>query len=122
MKHTIVHFEIPADDLERGKAFYGKLFGWKFSNPPGYDNYWTVDMAEGEASHGIAMMGRQSPEHLPTNYIDVESVAKYQTRVQELGGKVLMPQSPVPGMGWFAVCQDTEGNVFGLWETDASAA
>ena len=122
MKHTIVHVEIPADDVERGKAFYGKLFGWKFSSSPGVDNYWMVEMAQGEASHGIGMMGRQSPEHLPTNYFDVESVAKYQARVEELGGKVLMPKTSVPGMGWFAVCQDTEGNVLGLWETDASAA
>jgi len=28
----------------------------------------------------------------------------------------------VPGMGWFAVCQDTEGNMFGLWQADPAAA
>ena len=29
---------------------------------------------------------------------------------------------PVPGMGWFAVCKDVEGNEFGLWQTDSSAS
>jgi predicted enzyme related to lactoylglutathione lyase len=121
MKHSIVHFEIPADDVERARAFYAQLFGWQFSNPPGYDNYWTVDVGEG-ASHGIAMMARQAPGHGPTNYIGVESVADAVAKVEQLGGKVIMPKSPVPGMGWFAHCQDTEGNVFALWEVDTSAA
>lgn len=29
-----------------------------------------------------------------------------------------MPKTPVPGIGWFATCQDTEGNVFGIMESD----
>jgi predicted enzyme related to lactoylglutathione lyase len=111
MKHTIVHVEIPADDVERARAFYTQLFGWQFSNPPGYEDYWAVDMME-----------RQAPGHGPTNYTQVESVDDYVAKVQQLGGKVIMPKSPVPGMGWFAHCQDTEGNVFALWQDDTSAA
>ena len=122
MKHNIVHFEIPADDVERGKAFYAQLFGWQFSGPPGFPEYWTVEMAEGEAGPGLAMMARQAPGQVPTSYFDVESVADYLVRVEQLGGKVLMPKTPVPGMGWFAVCQDTEGNMFGLWQADPAAA
>ena len=121
MKHSIVHFEIPADDVERGRVFYSRLFDWQFSSPPGYDDYWMVDVGEEGASHGIALMWRQAPNHGPTNYFGVDSVEEYVTRVEQLGGKVLMPKSPVPGMGWFAQCQDTEGNVFALWQTDASA-
>jgi predicted enzyme related to lactoylglutathione lyase len=30
MSHTIIHFELPADDVDRMKAFYGNVFGWKF--------------------------------------------------------------------------------------------
>ena len=26
---TLVHFEIPADDIERARKFYSTLFGWK---------------------------------------------------------------------------------------------
>jgi predicted enzyme related to lactoylglutathione lyase len=121
MKHQIVHFEIPADDVKRAQAFYKELFGWQFSNPPGYDDFWAADVGE-DAGHGIAMMARQNPNHGPTNYIDVESVGDSLTRVEQLGGQVLMPKSPVPGMGWFAHCQDTEGNVFALWQDDTSAA
>lgn len=33
MVHTIVHFEIPADDVERAKKFYQQLFGWEIQAP-----------------------------------------------------------------------------------------
>jgi predicted enzyme related to lactoylglutathione lyase len=121
MKHQIVHFEIPADDVKRTQTFYKELFGWQFSNPPGYDDYWGVDMGE-DACHGIGMMARQNPDHGPTHYIGVESVVDALAQVEKLGGKVLMPKSPVPGMGWFAHCQDTEGNVFAVWQDDTTAA
>lgn len=122
MKNTIVHVEIPADDLGRAKAFYTQLFGWQFSNTPGFEDYWTVDVSGEDVPHGVAMMKRQAPGHGPVNYLNVESVAEYAAKVQQLGGKVVVPKSPVPGMGWFANCQDTEGNLFGLWEADTSAA
>ena len=37
------------------------------------------------------------------------------------GGKICMTRTAVPQMGYFAICQDTEGNAFGLWESDANA-
>lgn len=30
----VVHFEIPADDLERAKSFYGSIFGWDLQTMP----------------------------------------------------------------------------------------
>ncbi len=41
--------------------------------------------------------------------------------VERLGGKILVPRMAVPNMGYFALCMDTEGNVFGLWEDDQQA-
>ena len=38
------------------------------------------------------------------------------------GAEELMPKTPVKGMGWFAWLKDTEGNVFGIWQTDEKAA
>jgi hypothetical protein len=56
-----------------------------------------------------------------SDYIDVSSVDEYSTKLEKLGGKVVMQKTPVPGMGYFAVCLDTEGNRFGIWETDSTA-
>jgi len=30
----VVHFEIPADDLDRAKAFYSAVFGWQLQTMP----------------------------------------------------------------------------------------
>ncbi len=122
MKHTIVHFEIPADDIERAKTFYSKLFGWQFSTPPGFDNYWVFETGEPTQDAGGGILSRETAGQGIVHYIQVESVDKYVTKAQELGAHVIYPRSPVPGMGWFAQLLDTEGNCFAIWESDRSAA
>jgi uncharacterized protein len=48
-------------------------------------------------------------------------VDEYASKVERLGGKVVVPKMPVKGMGYFAVCLDTENNTFGIWETNSEA-
>ena len=55
------------------------------------------------------------------NYFGVKSVQEYSARVEQLGGKVIIPKSPVPGMGYMAVCADSENNSFGIFEADQTA-
>ena len=56
-----------------------------------------------------------------TNYIDVLAIDEYAVKIENLGGKVVLPKTAVPGIGYFAVCLDTEDNIFAIWETDDSA-
>ena len=116
--HTIVHFEIPSDDIERARKFYGRLFGWKLARAPGDMEYWMGSTNE-ERTQGVGVMKRQQPQQTVTNYIDVSSVDEYSKKVEQLGGKIKVPKTEVPGMGWFVVCMDTENNIFGLWESAA---
>ncbi len=121
---TIVHFEIPTDNLGRAKKFYGELFDWKFEKMGGPIEYEmiTTTNGKGEKAVGGGMMKRQNPgQQGITNYIDVPSIDQYVSKVQKLGGKVIMPKSPVPDMGYFAVCLDTENNTFALWEVNTKA-
>ena len=122
MSHSIVHFEIPAEDVERAKKFYSELFGWKFSTPPGFDDYWLIKTSEEEQALGGGLMKRQDLYEGPLSYVGVESVADYAAKIEKLGGKIVVPKSPVPGMGWFAFFKDTESNLFAVWEDDESAA
>lgn len=39
---TIVHFDLPAEDLERTSSFYGGLFGWKLERMPGSIEYYGI--------------------------------------------------------------------------------
>lgn len=114
---SIVHFEIPADDLQRAKAFYSDLFGWKIEGFQGMD-YMMIDVF---GAPGGGMMKRMHPDQLITQYIGVTSVDEYAAKVEKLGGKILVPKKAVPGMGYFVVCMDTENNTFGIWEMDMQA-
>jgi predicted enzyme related to lactoylglutathione lyase len=115
----IIHFEIPVENAKRAQRFYTGVFGWKFEGMPGGMEYWGVQTEEGGVNGG--MMKRVQPGQGIMNYISVDSVEVGMIKVKEWGGKVLRSKTPVPGMGWFAVCQDTEGNVLGLWQTDPKA-
>jgi predicted enzyme related to lactoylglutathione lyase len=125
-----VHFEIPSDDIERSKKFYNELFGWKIDKWSGSEampegmEYWLISTVDdkGNKALGGGMMKRQMPQQQGiTNYFDVKSVQEYSAKVEQLGGKVIMPKSPVPGMGYMAVCTDTENNGFGIFEADQTA-
>jgi len=119
---SIVWFEIPAENVERAKSFYGKLFGWKITRFPGPMDYWHIDTGGHDATPDGGLLKRQNPGHQGmTNYISVASVSTAATKVQKLGGTICMPKTPVPGMGYFVICQDPEGNVFALWERDEKA-
>ncbi len=37
------------------------------------------------------------------------------------GGKLIMPKTPIPGVGYFAYCEDPEGNLFGVMQADSNA-
>ena len=67
------------------------------------------------------MMKRESPQQQGINYFDVKLVQESSAKVEQLGGKIIMPKSPVPGMGYMAVCTDTENNSFSIFEADQTA-
>jgi predicted enzyme related to lactoylglutathione lyase len=118
---SIVWFEIPADNVERAKTFYGNLFGWKIERFPGPKPYWHIDTGGADATPDGGMMERQCPEHSFTNYVGVPSVEEAAAKVEKLGGRVCMPKTAVPQMGYFIVCNDTENNTFALWESNENA-
>ena len=120
---TIVHFDVPAEDIQRAKIFYEKLFEWKIEPVPGPMEYYNILTKDenGKESIGGGMGKRGQPEQKITNYIGVSSVDEYIKKVQDLGGKIIMPKTTIPGFGYLATFLDPEGNTLGLWETDPTA-
>ena len=123
---TIVHFDIPAEDVERSQKFYTELFGWKiekFSEDTPAGEYWLITITDDKGNKVLSggMHKRMFPEQQITNYIDVKSVDEYCSKIEKLGGKVVRNKTPVPGMGFFAFCTDTENNMFAIWETNENA-
>jgi uncharacterized protein len=120
---SIVWFEIPADNVDRARTFYGKLFGWKIDKFPGPTTkpYWLINTGNDDPARNGGMMERQFPEHTITNYISVSSVEQAAAKAEKLGGKICMEKTAVPEMGYFILCRDTENNQFALWEADENA-
>jgi hypothetical protein len=119
---TIVHFDVPAEDIERGKKFYSALFGWKFESYPAMEyNLITTTGLDGSPGVGGGLGKRMAPEQRMMNYFGVASIDAAMKQVKELGGKLISPKMAVPGMGYLANCVDTEGNAFGLWEENPGA-
>ena len=52
----------------------------------------------------------------PINYISVESVEEYSKKVEALGGKIVQQKMEIPGLGWWALTLDPEGNAFDMLE------
>jgi uncharacterized protein len=117
----VIHFEIPASDPERASKFYQKVFGWKIEKWPGPMEYWMVTTgAEGTPGINGGLMWNTNVK-TTTNTIGVESVDAAIETVKSAGGKLVMPKTPIPGVGYFAYLEDTEGNLFGAMQNDKNA-
>jgi predicted enzyme related to lactoylglutathione lyase len=55
------------------------------------------------------------------SYVNVESLDAAVAKAQKLGAKVTKPKAAVPGMGWFAMLVDPQGNNFAMWQSDSNA-
>ncbi|TFV87209.1 VOC family protein [Blastococcus sp. CT_GayMR16] len=127
MSGRVVHFEIPYDDGDRARRFYGETFGWQLQEMPGME--YTLVMSGPSSDTGPSEAGfinggmlarEESAAPGPVVVIDVDSIDAKLIKVEEAGGSVLVPKQPVGAMGFTAYVKDPEGNVVGLWETAAS--
>src|SRR6185503_19169864 len=98
---SIVWFEIPADNPERAKKFYGSLFDWKIEQFPGMPDYWHINTGGGDDAPDGGMLKRMYAGQPITNYINVASVNESSAKVEKLGGKICKAKTAVPQMGYF---------------------
>jgi predicted enzyme related to lactoylglutathione lyase len=115
MEGQLVHFELPAEDAGRAKEFWKSLFGWKFREWEGPVEYHMLDGNE----PGGAIYPSEEPNRGPVVYFGTGDIDKSIARVRELGGSA-DEKHPIPEIGWFARCRDTEGNDFSLFQSDES--
>ena len=115
MEGQLVHFELPAQESKRAKEFWSSLFGWKYREFEGPVEYSMLDGNE----PGGAIYPSQEDESRPVIYFGTGDVDKTIARIRELGGSAEDKQ-PIPTVGWFARCRDTEGNDFSLFQSDES--
>ena len=136
------HFEIHVDDPTRAQKFYSAVFGWTFQKwegkAAGASDYYMVITGtqdsvgpDGKIWPGIngGMFKRMEPrapkDGDPVNaYVitmDVVNIDETISKIEANGGRVALPKFAMPGMAWIAYYKDTEGNIFGIFQSDPSA-
>jgi uncharacterized protein len=123
----VVHFEIHAENPERAIKFYQGLFGWEFKKWEGPVPYWliTTGPKEQPGINGGLVPRRGTIDGTSViAYVctaDVKNIDESVKKAQSLGGTIALPKMPIPGVGWLAYAKDTEGNIFGMMQSDPGA-
>lgn len=119
----VVHFEVPADDVERAKKFYSECFDWQIEEIPqmDYTIMRTVEIDENQnpkepgAING-GLFKRQADMPHPQFFIHVNDINQSLEKIKDRGGEVIRGKTPVGDMGFVANFKDPEGNILGLWQ------
>ena len=129
-KNTVSHFEIYADNPEALASFYTRLFDWDVQAMPEMD-YRLVKSVDtgsdnrpttvGAINGGIAKRPQGYGVNGSVNYVMVDSIENYVDKAKQLGARLTKDKTAVPGMGWFAMFTDPEGNHFAIFKDDRSA-
>ncbi|MCI0737629.1 MAG: VOC family protein [Gemmataceae bacterium] len=125
----VIHFEIHADNPERAVAFYRDIFGWEFTKWGGPVDYWLIKTGpDGTPGINGGLIRRQGPApaggqavNAYACTIDTPNLDQFVQKVTEKGGVIVVPNMPIPGVGWLAYATDSEGNIFGMMQSDVGA-
>lgn len=121
--NTLAHFAINADDVEKSRAFYSKVFGWKFNawGPPGFYMIEAKDSSVLGALQGRRELVKGTRTVGFECTFAVESIDAAEKAVKAAGGKVVMERSVIVGVGTLMFFADLDGNVFGAMQYDTRA-
>ena len=126
MHHArVVHFELPADNVERAKKFYQQAFQWDISQYPGMeyhgvltseiDQKTRMPLKVGGINGGLTKRNNEVKNTVVT--IEVDDIDAALRNVEKLGGKTIQKKTTVADMGFTGYFKDTEGNIVGLWQS-----
>jgi predicted enzyme related to lactoylglutathione lyase len=121
-----MYFEIQADDLDSAQSFYSAVFGWEFVKdeklPIDYRRITTDGINGGLLKRPAKVPPPQSGTNAFVCSMEVTSFDETAGKILEHGGQVALPKFPVPGKCWQGYFLDPQGNTFGLFQVDETAA
>lgn len=116
MGRPVVHWELWSKDPGKLGAFYKHAFDWKVNHVEEL-NYHMVETGGDAGINGGIFTPQQGPWPAKLAlYIDVDDLAAYRDRVRDAGGKVIVEEQEVPGVGRFCLFEDPDGRVMGMWQ------
>ena len=125
MKPT--YFDLTVRDLSQARAFFEKVFGWRFEKfQMPYEYYRIHAGPEGEPGidGGIGSV-KDAPvsggKPLTQVTVPVPNLDQVISLVQSSGGSIVEPKMLIPGIGWYATCAEPGGLCFGIIQADPAA-
>ncbi len=108
----MVHWEIPATDVQKSARFYAGLFGWRMV--PSFGGYTTFEI-DGGVGGGITPVDKV-PEYGIDVYIGVDDIGQILKKAEQLGGCIVKSKTEIGGgMGYYGFFKDPCGCRIGVW-------
>lgn len=108
-QNLIQHIEWTTPHSARLRTFFTSVFDWTFREAmPGYT---MID--------GIGGIFAATDPQMPTMitpYVNVRDLEVTEKKITAAGGRIHKSKQEVPGMGWFSLFSDPDGNIVGLWQ------
>ena len=112
--HPIVHVEISATDPQAAGKFYSSVFDWKLEHDETF-NYLQFAAPPGPGGAFQQTDDGGNRPGMVRVYIGTDDIEATLARIEASGGKVLMPKTEIPMIGWFAIFNDPTGNELALY-------
>ena len=118
MHGQFVWYELATSDPDAAQKFYPRFTGWGTQK---YDSDYTMWTTGGAPFAGIFRLGPEMrAQGVPPNwmpYVETNNVDETANLATSLGGKVVNGPADIPGTGRYAVLQDPQGAVFGIYKS-----
>ena len=116
MANPFVHVELSTTDVAKAKAFYGKLFSWKFEDfPMGAETYNLIQVGEGTGGGIMKQMIPNAPSAWLA-YVQVDDIRAATDKAKLLGATIMRDVMEVMDAGSLSILRDPTGAMLGLWQ------
>lgn len=121
MTGNFVWYDLMTSDLAAGRAFYDAVIGWtsRDSGMPGPQPYWLFSAGLTPVAGAMQLTEQMCAEGARPGWmghVQVEDVEAKAEQAVALGGRIHVPETPIPGVGWFAIIADPHGAVVSLFK------
>jgi predicted enzyme related to lactoylglutathione lyase len=110
----IAHVEIPSTNLETSKEFYKKVFDWDLKD---FGKGYLLFNTHQGITIGMRKVEKVTSGETTIFHVNVIDIEDTLDKVKTAGGKVFREKTVIPVFGWFALLNDNEGNILGLYQS-----
>ncbi|RSB47583.1 MULTISPECIES: VOC family protein [Brevundimonas] len=103
------YFTLDTPDVDKARAFYAGLFGWRFDEASSSPTY--AHVAGSDPAFGLT---KGEHKAFPNLYFRVDDIHAACARVTELGGRAAVPAESPSGLS--VIVSDDQGVSFSLWQ------